>query len=239
MTTITVIPSVTVTFKDIQDVFGGSDPISLSEYYTNSISGLTTGVEGIPASNNPISLSMFRGKSKGFLVTPIATSFTGRYRIYTNITNSGDTLNYATIGGIGENLSRTGVSTFNNTETGATTYGRERHIYYPNLILQAKKGDTIRITIKSNGKGNITDLSQEFHINYGTSWDDHYNVSGFINFNPLDTPISTTFTHIIPVTTTIGNYPICIFTTKYTNLLEGGYIFTNSSFNYYSLHIYE
>ena len=248
MTTITVIPSITVTFKDIQDVFGGSDPISLSEYYTDSTPGLTTGVTGLPALNNPISLSMFRGKSKGFIVTPIATIFTGRYRIFTNATG-GDTSSYVTIGGIGENLSRTGVSTFDNTEIGSTTYGRERHIYYPNLILQAKAGDTIGITIKSNGRGPITNYLydytyQEYHINYGTSWNDATKYKYIEAFNPLDTPISSTFTDIVPETTIKGSYPICIFTAKYKrdySRADGAlaYILTDCSFNYYTLQIYE
>jgi hypothetical protein len=96
----TMVPLITVTFKNIQDVFGGSDPISLSEYYTDSTSGLTTGVEGIPALNNPISLSMFRGKSKFSL--PILPS-----SIVSNVT--GNTSDYALSGVLGFNLRRSNL----------------------------------------------------------------------------------------------------------------------------------
>lgn len=60
-----VIPSTgQVSFLDIQNEFGGANPIKISEYYQNASSGFTTGVSGIPNIGSQIKLSHFRGKSK-------------------------------------------------------------------------------------------------------------------------------------------------------------------------------
>lgn len=59
-----------ISFSQIQAVFGGSDPISLSEYYSDAPPpNYTSGVSGIPARNTPISITMFQGKSKTLLTT--------------------------------------------------------------------------------------------------------------------------------------------------------------------------
>lgn len=51
------VPTGTASLSDIQTEFGGSNPISLSEYY-----GLVSSPSGIPTSGNPISIDDFRGK---------------------------------------------------------------------------------------------------------------------------------------------------------------------------------
>ena len=53
-----------VKFSNIQTVFGGTNPVSISEYFTNANPTYTTGVTGIPAIGSSISISGFRGKSK-------------------------------------------------------------------------------------------------------------------------------------------------------------------------------
>jgi len=45
-------------------MFGGTNPITMSEYYNNNASGFTTGVTGIPNSGATISISHFYGKAK-------------------------------------------------------------------------------------------------------------------------------------------------------------------------------
>jgi hypothetical protein len=45
-------------------MFGGTNPITMSEYYNNNASGFTTGVTGIPNSGATISISQFYGKAK-------------------------------------------------------------------------------------------------------------------------------------------------------------------------------
>jgi hypothetical protein len=45
-------------------MFGGTNPIAMSEYYNNNASGFTTGVTGIPNTGATISISQFYGKAK-------------------------------------------------------------------------------------------------------------------------------------------------------------------------------
>jgi hypothetical protein len=52
-----------IKFSDLQSIFGGVPPISLSEYYANSTPGYTSGVSGIVNSGNPFKFSLFYGKS--------------------------------------------------------------------------------------------------------------------------------------------------------------------------------
>jgi hypothetical protein len=62
---LTVIPSSgEISFSNIQTVFGGNNPISLSEYYADASGNYTSGVSGIPSIGSQISLSNFYGKSK-------------------------------------------------------------------------------------------------------------------------------------------------------------------------------
>ena len=74
-----------ISFSQIQTEFGGVNPISLSEYFTNAVGNYTTGVSGIPASGLPFLLSNCRGKSK-------ASSGNGLYNFTTHtFTNAGAT----------------------------------------------------------------------------------------------------------------------------------------------------
>jgi hypothetical protein len=57
-----------ISFTDIQNEFGGKNPIEINEYYQNASNGLTSGVSGIPNMGSAISLSDFRGKSKSLEV---------------------------------------------------------------------------------------------------------------------------------------------------------------------------
>lgn len=66
-----------LSFSQIQTEFGGTNPISLSEYYTNAAGGYTTGVSGLPATGAIIVASTFLGKAKTLTsVTSIFTSLT-------------------------------------------------------------------------------------------------------------------------------------------------------------------
>jgi len=58
------IPSGAVKFSDLQTALGGTNPISMSEYFADSTSGYSTGVSGIPNKFSAIGMSVFRGKSK-------------------------------------------------------------------------------------------------------------------------------------------------------------------------------
>jgi hypothetical protein len=68
-----------ISLSDIQTMFGGTNPIGMSEYYNNNASGFTTGVTGIPNSGATISISHFYGKAKpssGGLYTFSSHTFT-------------------------------------------------------------------------------------------------------------------------------------------------------------------
>ena len=58
-----VIPSTgQISFQDLQTEFGGNNPISLREYYSDDTTEYTGGVSGIPNIGYPISFTQFRGK---------------------------------------------------------------------------------------------------------------------------------------------------------------------------------
>lgn len=54
----------TISWSQIQAVMGGTNPVSLSEYYANATPSYTTGIPGIPNIGTTLSLSMFAGKAK-------------------------------------------------------------------------------------------------------------------------------------------------------------------------------
>lgn len=60
----------TISLSQVQTEFGGTNPISMSEYYTNAVSGFTSGISGLPSSGTTVSLSVFRGKAKTQLSIP-------------------------------------------------------------------------------------------------------------------------------------------------------------------------
>jgi hypothetical protein len=62
----------TISLSQIQTEFGGTNPISMAEYYTNSGTGFTAGIAGLPATGTTISMSAFRGKSV-FTTTTLAS----------------------------------------------------------------------------------------------------------------------------------------------------------------------
>lgn len=64
----------TISLSQIQTEFGGTNPISIAEYYTNSGTGFTSGIAGLPATGTTISMSAFRGKQKtAFTTTTLAS----------------------------------------------------------------------------------------------------------------------------------------------------------------------
>ena len=59
-----VISSSNITFSSIQTEFGGINPISVSEYYRNSSSNLTSNITSLPLIGNTISINMFSDLAK-------------------------------------------------------------------------------------------------------------------------------------------------------------------------------
>jgi len=210
-----------ISFENIQTEFGGANPIGIDEYYLNGIYATGTGAAGIPTSGI-ISLNNFYGKSKvisGGVPVPVATNWTGTYA---NAFSGGQYgSSYEAISGCaGENLSRSNVSTFNNI--GTQGLGRQMVITYMNLILQARPGDTIRITINVTVNGSWAE-TQRYYINLG---------SGYFSIGVTSSTGSTQqgVNYTIASGTLPGNYAIAC-----TNDYGGsGY----TTVNYYSLHIF-
>jgi hypothetical protein len=212
-----------ISFSNIQTEFGGINPISLSEYYLNGLYSTGTGAAGIPTSGQ-ISLNNFYGKSKvvsSGVPTAVETSYTG---IYANVFAGGQygSAYEALSGCAGANLSRSDVSTFNNI--GAVGLNRPMIITYMNLILQARAGNTIRITIAVTVAGSWTEYQRCF-INLGTG----YNLIGTTS---AAGSTQQNFDYVIPAGTVAGNYAIAC-TNDY-----GASQTTYRTVNYYSLHIF-
>ena len=81
--------STLLNFSDLQTSLGGSNPISLSEYYSNAVPGYSIGVAGIASLSNPISVGDFTGKTipttitlsnSGQSLTDYAINFTLNYK---------------------------------------------------------------------------------------------------------------------------------------------------------------
>lgn len=65
-----------VRLSQLQNVFGGSNPIFMSEYYTNATPSYTLSVSGIPSMGSTLNISGFRGKSKFSNLTKIVNGET-------------------------------------------------------------------------------------------------------------------------------------------------------------------
>ena len=75
-----------ISFANIQTVFGGTNPISLSEYYANANTSYTAGVSGIPNIGSAISLNQFYGKAK-----PVTSLYSFTTHTFTNAGATGRT----------------------------------------------------------------------------------------------------------------------------------------------------
>lgn len=53
-----------ISFSEIQTEFGGTNPVSFSEYYTNANPSYTNGISGLPTIGNAINIGNFKGKAK-------------------------------------------------------------------------------------------------------------------------------------------------------------------------------
>ena len=77
-----------IRLSQIQTEFGGSDPISLSEYYQNASPDLVTSNNtGVPDTGNPISMTDFYGAIKQFQYT--ISSHTQQANLYSLATGAG------------------------------------------------------------------------------------------------------------------------------------------------------
>ena len=106
-----------ISFTQIQTEFGGSNPISLTEYYTNASGGYTTGVSGLPAIGSVINTAGFLGKAK--TVSSYITSTSGLVGYYTGESWNGT--QWTDLSGSGNNVV-TKTGTINSATYPGTTH---------------------------------------------------------------------------------------------------------------------
>lgn len=216
-----------ISFLDLQNVFGGTNPIDISEYYTNANPLLTNGVAGIPSIGYSISLNQFYGKSKS--APPPASSYPPA-SVQSNYNNFGSPWPLASTslewvaGASGVNLTIVGGSTFNNL--GADFYAnRPNFINYQNLILQGRPGDTLQFQVRNGAAYSSDPEVNSLLLHLGAGWF----AVGSIRANGSHT---ATFNYVVPMGTLPGNYGILAFN-NYSSAANGSY----ASANFYSLHI--
>jgi hypothetical protein len=84
-----------IRLSDIQNEFGGTNPINLSEYYQNSTTNFTTGISGIPNIGSTFNMSVFYNKAKVVVPTipvPYSANIFARYTADGPFTKSGTTI---------------------------------------------------------------------------------------------------------------------------------------------------
>jgi hypothetical protein len=139
--------------------------------------------------------------------------------------STGSTGLEALTGASGINLSRSDVSTFNNIRS--STLGRAGAITYPNLILQARVGNVIRITIEIQTNAAYTEWFS-FYIKWSTSYVRIAAISA--NFSGF---ASRSFDYTIPAGTAPGSYALACLC-EFNTLGDSTY----RSVNYYTLQIW-
>jgi hypothetical protein len=203
-----------ISLFNIQTEFGGSNPISISEYYGAA--------SGIPSSGT-ITFNNFYGKSapsSGGPPTPVASSIPGPsgglggtgYEIITGL--------YA------NNITRSeGTTSFDNRSAAAR--GSSNNVSYPNLIIQAKPGDTLNLIGRINTSGAYNEFC-EFWVWLGGSWSRFTAPNASFSGNR---DFSVNYT--IPSNTSAGNYALAV-ACSYSSVGASSY----RSWKSYSLHVW-
>ena len=205
----------------LQTVFGGTNPINFSEYYQNAATGYTSGISGIPNTGTQIALSQFWGKTKFVWPTPQQTS-----TLMGMPQNAGNGYFMHVTGASGTNLTTPGGSTFNNIRS--SNRNSPAYINCQTLILQARRGDQIKIQIERWTADNYYTYNT-FYLNIGSGW---FIVLWWRGSGGLNSFLTYDYYYTIPTTLAPGNYGIaCV--TNYSTLSNTGYTTTR----FYSLHV--
>ena len=213
-----------ISLNNLQTQFGGTNPISFSEYYLNASTGYTTGVSGIPNIGTQISLSSFYGKAKTVVASnypPAAVQSTQAN--FGNPWGFGAT-NYEWLSGAsGTNLTRTGGTTFNNIGS----YGQNRTNFVNNqsLILQAKPGDALRFVIQNGASSSSDSEINSLWLHLGTGWFLVQSVGGSGGH-------TDTIDYTLSASLASGSYGIFAYN-NYSSAGNSAY----ASGNFYSLHV--
>ena len=213
-----------ISLNNLQTQFGGTNPISFSEYYLNATPGYTTGVSGIPNIGTQISLSSFYGKAK----TVVASNYPPA-AVQSTQSNFGNpwgfgATNYEWLSGAsGTNLTRTGGTTFNNIGS----YGQNRTNFVNNqsLILQAKPGDALRFVIQNGASSSSDSEINSLWLHLGTGWFLVQSVGGSGGH-------TDTIDYTLSASLASGSYGIFAYN-NYSSAGNSAY----ASGNFYSLHV--
>jgi hypothetical protein len=213
-----------ISLNNLQTQFGGTNPISFSEYYLNASTGYTTGVSGIPNIGTQISLSSFYGKAK----TVVASNYPPA-AVQSTQSNFGNpwafgATNYEWLSGAsGTNLTRTGGTTFNNIGS----YGQNRTNFVNNqsLILQAKPGDALRFVIQNGASSSSDSEINSLWLHLGTGWFLVQSVGGSGGH-------TDTIDYTLSASLASGSYGIFAYN-NYSSAGNSAY----ASGNFYSLHV--
>jgi hypothetical protein len=150
-----------ISMSNLQQVFGGTFPIGMDEYYSNAASGFTTGVSGIPAIGNLINLSMFYGKSK-VVMPPVTSGLIGYYTgdswtgtQWQDVSGSGNHVTSVS-GTISNTTTINGIKSLSGTTTSVLTFPAILNSTYTFIHVTRHSGATRRRIFTS--------------LNTGTNW---------------------------------------------------------------------
>jgi len=205
-----------ISLYNIQSEFGGTTPISISEYYGAA--------SGIPTSGQ-ISISQFYGKSapsssSGGPPAPVATSIPG-------VSGGLGTTSYEIVTGLyANNTTRSeGTTTFDNR--GAYGLGSSNNLTFSNIIIQAKPGDTLYLVGRLRTGSAYTEFC-EFWYWFGSSWVMfEYPSANFAGDRDFGVYLT------IPSNLSAGNYAIAV-ACSYSTVGSSSY----RSWKSYSLHVW-
>jgi len=141
-----------ISFLNIQNEFGGTNPISLNEYYRGGVNiplvdpNNATGINNIPTSGS-IGMAVFRGTYKNTVGNHLATGSTN----YTLPANSSGRINIICIGGGGGGGGGSNRSSFAGFFTGGGGGGAGGNAYAFNVA--AAPGSVLNISVGGAGSG--------------------------------------------------------------------------------------
>lgn len=141
-----------ISLLDLQNEFGGTNPISLDEYYRGGVNiplidtNNTTGINNIPTSGS-IGMAVFRGTYKNTVGNYLATGSTN----YTLPANSSGKINIICIGGGGGGGGGSNRSSSAGFYTGGAGGGSGGNAYAFDVV--AAPGSILNISVGGGGSG--------------------------------------------------------------------------------------
>lgn len=161
-------------FSDIQTEFGGTNPISMSEYYKDASTGYASSVSDMSVKGTAINVGKFRGKSN---FSDIDYVYTDTSQSYTFTVPAGcSKISVLCVGGGGNSIENNGYSLWNSGSGGALIWANFNSVdSNETFVVSVGAANTASyfqdtsapITIKLLANGGSTQTSS-FGINGGT-----------------------------------------------------------------------